>query len=537
MAGVASGNEKFNASLKKTNALYRNIQDTYKGMLSGKNGASSNAVANFKNMLSEFNTATKDSYKALQGTMKTEDYTKNYQSLRSYIAQMHRMSQELVGSPQKYTGSKSLEASYKRVMGMYSSMSTQLNKMASGEKGLLSNKMVSTASAMLEKYRAQLNEIEVLQRKVFSGSGSTGGTASAYKSSQSTQQSVVAKKYIDRIEKEFSQFDKMFSGYMTSGRPIKFDRFSDIQGVYEKYAAIERLKNSITEGVASKNQFAPSDMRELVSMYEKIKACKQDVLSLSQRETSFGNLNLQSLNQTLASEKQILATRQKLSSFLTSNTRMMGTDGYGQVSSMLNELKSGGTVTVGRLNEIDSALARVNQSAVVAGKTGNSLATTFASALGKFGTWALVTNVLMTGSKAMHQLVTNVRELDAAMTELRKVTDETESTYDTFFDNAADRARNVGATMTDTITATADFARLGYSVDDASKLADAALVYKNVGDDISDITTASQSITSTMQAFGVEADDVMSIVDKFNEVGKIIAQRRGNTSQANSYIG
>lgn len=205
------------------------------------------------------------------------------------------------------------------------------------------------------------------------------------------------------------------------------------------------------------------------------------------------------------------------------NTRMKNTNGYNQVSAMLDELKSGVPTTVGRLNEMNTALTQVQQSAMAAGKTGNSLGSTFASALGKFGTWALVTNVLMTGSRAMRELVTNVRDLDAAMTELRKVTNETESTYTTFFDTAADRARDVGATMTDTIQATADFARLGYNVDDASKLADAALVYKNVGDEIADISTASQSITSTMQAFGVEADDVMSIVDKFNEVGNNFA--------------
>ena len=205
------------------------------------------------------------------------------------------------------------------------------------------------------------------------------------------------------------------------------------------------------------------------------------------------------------------------------NTRMKNTNGYNQVSAMLDELKSGVPTTVGRLNEMNTALTQVQQSAMAAGKTGNSLGSTFASALGKFGTWALVTNVLMTGSRAMRELVTNVRDLDAAMTELRKVTNETESTYTTFFDTAADRARDVGATMTDTIQATADFARLGYNVDDASKLADAALVYKNVGDEIADISTASQSITSTMQAFGVQADDVMSIVDKFNEVGNNFA--------------
>lgn len=78
----------------------------------------------------------------------------------------------------------------------------------------------------------------------------------------------------------------------------------------------------------------------------------------------------------------------------------------------------------------------------------------------------------------------------------------------------------MGATVADTITATADFARLGFDIDEASGLADAALVYKNVGDGIEDISEASQSIISTMKAFGVEASDAMSIVDKFNEVGK-----------------
>ena len=87
------------------------------------------------------------------------------------------------------------------------------------------------------------------------------------------------------------------------------------------------------------------------------------------------------------------------------------------------------------------------------------------------------------------------------MTQLRKVTDETDSTYEKFFDGVSDRAKDIGATMSDTINASADFARLGYDIDTASKMADAALVYKNVGDNITDIGQASQSLTSTIQAF------------------------------------
>ena len=137
----------------------------------------------------------------------------------------------------------------------------------------------------------------------------------------------------------------------------------------------------------------------------------------------------------------------------------------------------------------------------------------------KFSTWFSVSRVVMAIYRALKQMVQAVVEVDTAMTELIKVTNETETTYDTFLNNAAKRAKELGATVADIVTASADFARLGFNLGEAEKLADAATVYKNVGDGITDISTASESIIATMQAFGVEAKDVMSIVDKFNNVG------------------
>ena len=48
-------------------------------------------------------------------------------------------------------------------------------------------------------------------------------------------------------------------------------------------------------------------------------------------------------------------------------------------------------------------------------------------------------------------------------------------------------------------------------------------MYKNVGDGIEDVSQASESIISTMKAFGIEAENAISIVDKFNEVGNNFA--------------
>jgi hypothetical protein len=124
----------------------------------------------------------------------------------------------------------------------------------------------------------------------------------------------------------------------------------------------------------------------------------------------------------------------------------------------------------------------------------------------------------------MRQGIQSVRELDLALTELKKVTDATEETYDKFLDTAGGVGARIGSTLTEVTSATAEFAKLGYNIEQAAAMAESALVYTNVGDNV-DVETGSQSIISTMKAFGIEAENTMSIVDKFNEVGELIALR------------
>lgn len=137
------------------------------------------------------------------------------------------------------------------------------------------------------------------------------------------------------------------------------------------------------------------------------------------------------------------------------------------------------------------------------------------------------TAVIGTAVNTLRNVYEKVKDIDSAMTELKKVTELTESQYESFGKTAKRVADSVGGTISDTISAVADFSRLGYGIGDATKLAEAAIVYKNVGDGIEDIGTASQSIISTMKAFGIESDKAMFIVDKFNEVGKELPTAHG----------
>jgi hypothetical protein len=116
-----------------------------------------------------------------------------------------------------------------------------------------------------------------------------------------------------------------------------------------------------------------------------------------------------------------------------------------------------------------------------------------------------------------------IRDIDKALVELRKVTDETEETYDEFLNTAAKTADRLGSTISAVTEATATFAKLGYSMEMATEMAEAAIVYKNVGDNIASTEDAANSIISTLKGFGLEASETMRIVDRFNEVGNKFA--------------
>ena len=131
--------------------------------------------------------------------------------------------------------------------------------------------------------------------------------------------------------------------------------------------------------------------------------------------------------------------------------------------------------------------------------------------------------VLSRAAQELRRGIQYIREIDLALTELKKVTDETEETYDKFLKTAAKTGARLGTTISAVTDATATFAKLGYSMEQATEMAEAAIVYKNVGDNIESTGDAADSIISTMKGFRLEASESMAIVDRFNEVGNRFA--------------
>mgnify|MGYP000950377873 FL=1 len=129
------------------------------------------------------------------------------------------------------------------------------------------------------------------------------------------------------------------------------------------------------------------------------------------------------------------------------------------------------------------------------------------------------------------QAASTVTELNTQITELAKVSEQSSKQIYADFDSYADIAKEVRGTISDTIAATADWSKNGYSIPDAKQLAEVSQLYKNVGDGI-DINTANESLISTLKGFKLEADQAEHIVDVFNEVSNNEAISSGGIGDA-----
>lgn len=172
------------------------------------------------------------------------------------------------------------------------------------------------------------------------------------------------------------------------------------------------------------------------------------------------------------------------------------------------------------------------------GLTGKTLGDSLKEQFQKYSQYLSVASVIMWTTQGLKDMFNQVVAIDSAMTELKKVTNETDASYDKFLSNAASRAKEIGTTIDGLVSSTADFARLGYDFEESAGLAEVANIYTVVGDEIDGVEGATQSLVSTLAAFKHEMGDMsdsdfaMSIVDKFNEVSNNFAISSGGIGEA-----
>lgn len=324
-----------------------------------------------------------------------------------------------------------------------------------------------------------------------------------------------------------SGFDKRLESYnkKTSGYNATIARFNDGGWTNNAYLEnVQAVKNAVKEYEDLLNELkgkdaslvTNEDINKLDNYEKKIKDIIATVTNMSASEKGY---NFVSGQKELDKIHKLLAENSKMSS-----------EAKAKIRAYYAEIESGNPSM--SLDKIHGEILKIYNAEVEAGRAGRTLFDTLknsgfhqiaAQMAGMVGVYDVI-NVIK-------QAASTVTELNTQITELAKVSEQSSKQIYADFDSYADIAKEIRGTISDTIAATADWSKNGYSIPDAKQLAEISQLYKNVGDGI-DIDTANESLISTLKGFQLEADQAEHIVDVFNEVSNNESISSGGIGEA-----
>lgn len=306
--------------------------------------------------------------------------------------------------------------------------------------------------------------------------------------------------YNGKVDKYQATINRFNDGGWTSNAYL--ENVQAVRDAVKQYATLLDNIKTNQNGIAS-----DEDIRNLDKYEKKIKDTIAAVTNMSAAEKGY---NFVSGQKELDKIHKLLAENSKMSS-----------EAKAKIKAYYAEIESGNPSM--SLDKIHGEILKIYNAEVEAGRAGRTLWDTLknsgfhqiaAQMAGMFGVYDVI-NVVKEG-------INTVRELDTAMTEVRKVSDATEAQYASFRDTVSSTAKEIASTNKELLNSSADFLRLGYSLEQAEDLAKNATLFVNVGDGV-DITEATEDMITAMKAFDIQAEDSIKIVDDYNQIGKYIA--------------
>lgn len=404
-------------------------------------------------------------------------------------------------------------------------LKSEVNKLSGVTK--MSNMRTSAKGYSLDVYREELGKIEKITLNI---NKNTGEITSKTAFQDLALGANAAEKELQKVANIQEQ--------LIDNKAVKYDDagnlFGNNEAVNKYLSSVKELRN-YRDSLSTKELFAPENQKRLNSLSLTVQNYRKQVEALLKTSTQFsggdvlGSISDPNIVNNMSQVKQVMSdlVSQSTDGQVTFGNLKVVTDNLGNSYYTLSYQMKNGKHEVQEMTAVLNPLTHeiiAQKGALKPVQTGWEKF--FAGFKGKLTSitqyMASITSIHAIISQ-FRQGLQYVKEIDAAMTELKKVTDETDATYQKFLQTASKTAGVIGSTVKDFTNATADFARLGYNINEASQLAEASLIYKNVGDGFSDVSEASESIISTMKAFGIEATDTMGIVDRFNEVGNNFA--------------
>ena len=318
---------------------------------------------------------------------------------------------------------------------------------------------------------------------------------------------------LDKYENKLASYQTKTGGYNATIARFKDGGWTSdeyLKNVQAVENAVKKYEDLLSNIKAKGSIASEEDVQKLDKYEKKIKETIATVTNMSAAEKGYNFVSAQ---------KEL----DKIHKLLNENSKM-SSEAKNKIKAYYREIESGNPSM--SLDKIHGEIMKIYNAEVEAGRAGKSLWDTFktsrlhqivAQMAGMFGIY----DVINLGKEGFNV----VRELNTALTEMRKVSDETVQSLKDYQATTFDTADAVGTTAKQIQNSTADWMRLGESLDEASESAKTANVLLNVSE-FDNIEDATKSLVAMGQAY--KDLDKMTIVDKLNEVGKIVAQTYSN---------
>lgn len=248
---------------------------------------------------------------------------------------------------------------------------------------------------------------------------------------------------------------------------------------------------------------------------EELKAWEQEFKKMQEAAKRTGAALKNEIKTDELSQKVALL-RQQIMAFEQSNPRAANIYAavFERLKEALNQVANNGDFK--RIqNEFRSLKITIDQ----AGVSGKTFGQRMQDAFKRMSSYLGVTSMMMYTVRAVREIINNVKELDTQMVRLRRVTDETDTTYKNMFNNAVKSAKELNTSVKDIIESTAEFAKLGFDTQTSAKLSELANMYNRVGE-LGSIETATKDLVSAINGFkDLTADDAETIIDVMDNIG------------------
>ena len=377
------------------------------------------------------------------------------------------------------------------------------------------NKQIDKKDLRDNSLDRQINDLEVAKQKQLDlASAKSQDVVNTKELAQAEREAITALKERQAIEAQVNKIQlSMDNGYGSSEYQ---NRINAVTASLEKYGVETQEAKKITVSLQSTfDSMKGMDGQELVTQADKLEQeFKAVKVSVDQAKLSYDKL------MQPASKEKISSTLLKVQKLLDNNTKVTE-NVKNEWQGYVNRLSSGSDIAVKEINDINIRLKQTESSMRSIGKLGLSWTDKLKQAWEKFGGWGFATGTMMTLYDQIRKIPKEVYEIDTAMTNLYKVTDETSSKYNQFLDSSSKSAHELGRSISSLIEQTANWAKLGFSLDEAEQLAKISSIYANVGEVSND--TAVSDLVTAMKAFNIEASDSITIVDSLNKLGNEFA--------------